>query len=166
MYKFSINLWWTTSIYKIFHFEKSINQLLNQCLAEVDNTITSSSTLLLEIHQLENHVSCSGLQMINSMKTTWLPSELISDSKLSIPIVKISNYKSGIPLDSNDSEPLLTLTTKVQFLSIQGAHAVILVYDVTNLETFRSIENFWLNEVESYADPGAKLVLVGKTYLI
>ncbi len=112
-YKFSINLWCKTSIYKIFHFEKSINQLLNQCLAEVDNTITSSSMLLLEIHQLENHVSYSGLQMINSMKTTWLPSELISDSKLSIPIVKISNYKSGILLDNKDSERLLTLTTKV-----------------------------------------------------
>ena len=90
----------------------------------------------------------------------------ISDSKLSIPTVKILNSKSGIPPGNNDSEPLPTLTTKVSSLSIQGAHAVILVYDVTNLETFRSIENFWLNEVESYADPGAKLVLVGKAFLI
>ena len=27
----------------------------------------------------------------------------------------------------------------------KSAHSVILVYDITNLETFESIENFWLN---------------------
>ena len=43
----------------------------------------------------------------------------------------------------------------------QGAHAVFLVYDITNQESFESINNFWLNEVESYADPGAVLVLIG-----
>lgn len=42
-----------------------------------------------------------------------------------------------------------------------GAHAVILVYDITNLESFESIKNFWLDEVENYADPGTLLVLVG-----
>ena len=42
-----------------------------------------------------------------------------------------------------------------------GAHAVILVYDITNLESFESIQNFWLDEVENYADPGTLLVLVG-----
>lgn len=147
-------------------FSKSINLFLIQCLAEVDNTITSLNTLSLETHQLENHVSFSGLLMISSMKTTWPPSASILDSKPSIPTPKISNYKSGIPQDNNDSEPSPTPTTKVFSLSIPGAHAVILVYDVTNLETFQSIENFWLNEVESYADPGAKLVLVGIPFLI
>lgn len=166
MNQFSINLWPTLSIYKIFHFQKSINQFLIQCLAEVDNTITSLSTLSSETHQLENHVSFSGLPMISSMKTTWPPLALILDSKPSIPTPKISNCKSGIPLGNNDSEPSPTPTTKVSSLSIPGAHAVILVYDVTNLETFQSIENFWLNEVESYADPGAKLVLVGMSFLI
>ena len=43
----------------------------------------------------------------------------------------------------------------------EGAQAVILVYDITNSESFESIENYWLNEVESYADPGTVLVLVG-----
>ena len=28
-----------------------------------------------------------------------------------------------------------------------GAHAVILVYDITNLESFESIQSFWLDEV-------------------
>ena len=47
-----------------------------------------------------------------------------------------------------------------------GAHAVFLVYDVTNTESFESIVNFWLTEVESYADPGAVLVLIGTATLI
>ena len=34
-----------------------------------------------------------------------------------------------------------------------GAHAVLLVYDITNEESFQSIQNFWVSEVESYADP-------------
>jgi small GTP-binding protein len=45
--------------------------------------------------------------------------------------------------------------------AIPGAHAVILVYDITNQESFESIKNFWLDEVENYADPGTLLVLVG-----
>ncbi len=36
-----------------------------------------------------------------------------------------------------------------------------MVYDVTSLETFQDIEKYWLNEVESYADPGTLLILVG-----
>ena len=46
-----------------------------------------------------------------------------------------------------------------------GAHAVFLVYDITNKESFESIQDFWLNEVESYADPGSVLVLVGINHL-
>ena len=42
-----------------------------------------------------------------------------------------------------------------------GAHAVFLVYDITSSESFEAITNFWLNEVESYADPGAVLILIG-----
>jgi Ras-related protein Rab-1A len=41
------------------------------------------------------------------------------------------------------------------------ANAVLLVYDITSLESFQDIEKYWLNEVESYADPGTKLVLIG-----
>jgi len=42
-----------------------------------------------------------------------------------------------------------------------GANAVILVYDITNKESLDSIKNFWIDEVENYADPGALLILVG-----
>jgi Ras-related protein Rab-1A len=41
------------------------------------------------------------------------------------------------------------------------ANAVLLVYDVTSMDSFKDIEKYWLNEVESYADPGTQLVLVG-----
>lgn len=91
---------------------------------------------------------------------------MISGLKLSIPTIKTLNCRSGTLLDNKDSERSPTLTTKVCIILSSGAHAVILVYDITNAETFQSIENFWLNEVESYADPGAKLVLVGKAYII
>jgi Ras-related protein Rab-1A len=42
----------------------------------------------------------------------------------------------------------------------------LLVYDITNSESFESIQKFWINEVESYADPGATLILIGKTIII
>lgn len=39
---------------------------------------------------------------------------------------------------------------------------MLLVYDITNMESFQDIEKYWLNEVESYADPGTQLVLIGR----
>lgn len=42
----------------------------------------------------------------------------------------------------------------------------MLVYDITNSESFESIQKFWINEVESYADPGATLILIGKTSIM
>ncbi len=41
------------------------------------------------------------------------------------------------------------------------SHAVILVYDITNKDSFDSIQEFWMNEVESYADSDVLKVLVG-----
>ena len=36
-----------------------------------------------------------------------------------------------------------------------------MVYDVTKTESFDEIDNFWLQEVTSYAESYAKLVLLG-----
>ena len=36
-----------------------------------------------------------------------------------------------------------------------------MVFDLTNQESFKDIRNYWINEVESYVDPNAVLVLVG-----
>lgn len=43
----------------------------------------------------------------------------------------------------------------------KSANAVIMVYDITSLESFESIQNYWLDEVENYADPDVTLILVG-----
>ena len=77
--------------------------------------------------------------MTSLMKTTWQQSELTLGSKLSTVTREISNSKSGILPDKKDSEPLPIPTTKVTLSYKKGAHAVILVYDITNLETFQSI---------------------------
>lgn len=51
-------------------------------------------------------------------------------------IRKILNCKFGIQQDNKDLEQSLILTTKVDLNLYLGAHAVILVYDITNMETF------------------------------
>ena len=43
----------------------------------------------------------------------------------------------------------------------KNSHAVILVYDITNKDSFDSIQEFWMHEVESYADSDVLKVLVG-----
>lgn len=43
----------------------------------------------------------------------------------------------------------------------RGAHGIILVYDVTDIETLRHISTVWMNEIQKYANPEAKMVLVG-----
>jgi hypothetical protein len=65
--------------------------------------------------------------------------ELILGSKLSTAIKEISNFKFGTLLVKKDLEPSPIHTTKVTLSFNKGAHAVILVYDITNLETFQSI---------------------------
>lgn len=34
----------------------------------------------------------------------------------------------------------------------KDAHAVYLIFDLTNKDSFNSIKNYWINEVESYTD--------------
>ena len=36
-----------------------------------------------------------------------------------------------------------------------------MVYDVGSRKSFEEIDTFWLNEVETYADPDVKIVLIG-----
>ena len=44
---------------------------------------------------------------------------------------------------------------------IIDSHAVYLIFDLTNRESFNSIKTYWINEVESYTDDSAVVVLVG-----
>jgi Ras-related protein Rab-1A len=41
------------------------------------------------------------------------------------------------------------------------SHAVFLIFDLTLRDSFLDIRNYWINEVESYTDSNAVLVLVG-----
>ena len=79
--------------------------------------------------------------------------------------VKSNNKNVKLQIwDTAGQERFRTITNtyyKSIYILHIGAHAVILVYDITNLESFESIQNFWLDEVENYADPGTLLVLVG-----
>ena len=43
----------------------------------------------------------------------------------------------------------------------KDSHAILLVYDMCSKESFDSIASYWLNEVDSYADPNTLRVLVG-----
>lgn len=37
-------------------------------------------------------------------------------------------------------------------LSQKGADGIVIVYDVTNKQSFEDVDKFWLNEVESYGE--------------
>ena len=43
----------------------------------------------------------------------------------------------------------------------KGAHGVILVYDITNEETFDSLQSYWKEEVDKYAPENAVWIVVG-----
>ncbi len=66
--------------------------------------------------------------------------------------------------DTAGQERFKTITNtyyKSTFKFYLDSNAVFVVYDITSKESFESVENYWLNEVENYADPGTTLVLVG-----
>jgi Ras-related protein Rab-18 len=52
----------------------------------------------------------------------------------------------------------------------RGAHAVILVYDVTNRNSFNNVERLWLEQVDLYCTRGAEhcvlMLLANKTDLV
>lgn len=43
----------------------------------------------------------------------------------------------------------------------KGADAIVMVYDCSHAASFDDIENFWMNEVESYADKNVEILLLG-----
>jgi Ras-related protein Rab-1A len=58
--------------------------------------------------------------------------------------------------DTAGQERFRTITSSYY----RGAHGIVLVYDITNRESFINLE-MWLTEVQRYATEQAKLILVG-----
>jgi Ras-related protein Rab-1A len=58
--------------------------------------------------------------------------------------------------DTAGQERFRTITSSYY----RGAHGIIIVFDITNPETFTNCE-MWLNEVQRYASENAKRILVG-----
>ena len=85
-----------------------------------------------------------------------------------------SSFKSGIRRVRNASElwlhpttevittPLNTLETYLTAISFHflGAQGIIIVYDVTDRETFDNVRT-WITEIEKYSQAGVCKILVG-----
>lgn len=58
--------------------------------------------------------------------------------------------------DTAGQERFRTLTSSYY----RGAHGVILVYDVTSRESFTSVREVWMRELQTYAEPGAMALML------
>jgi Ras-related protein Rab-1A len=43
----------------------------------------------------------------------------------------------------------------------KGSHGILLVYDITDGQSYEDIDKFWLQEVENYAEKDVELYLIG-----
>lgn len=58
--------------------------------------------------------------------------------------------------DTAGQERFRTITSSYY----RGAHGIILVYDITDVESFNNIKQ-WLNEVDKYADKNVQKIIIG-----
>mmetsp|Transcript_19824 Transcript_19824/g.28510 ORF Transcript_19824/g.28510 Transcript_19824/m.28510 type:complete len:205 (+) Transcript_19824:121-735(+) len=74
-----------------------------------------------------------------------------------IKIINIGDMKVKLQIwDTAGQERFRTITVSY----FKGAHAIMLVYDVTDRDTFDNIKN-WVMEIKEYADPKVQILLVG-----
>lgn len=58
--------------------------------------------------------------------------------------------------DTAGQERFRTLTSSYY----RGAHGVVLVYDVCSRESFKSLRDVWMKELETYAQPAEMILMV------
>merc|ERR1712025_1229829 len=78
------------------------------------------------------------------------------DFKLKMMNVEDKRLKLTI-WDTAGQERFRTLTSSYY----RGAHGIIFVYDVTRPDSFRGVEEIWMNEVESYSTLDAIKIVIG-----
>jgi|JI6StandDraft_1071083.scaffolds.fasta_scaffold09423_5 Ras-related protein Rab-1A len=72
--------------------------------------------------------------------------------------LEVDNLQCKLQIwDTAGQERFRTITSAYY----KGSHAVIIVYDINNLDTFQEIEGYWMNEVKTNADKDIQIVLVG-----
>ena len=84
--------------------------------------------------------------MIRSRRATWLRLELTLDSSISASNRSLTVNGEVVKLqiwDTAGQERFRTITGAYY----KGAHAIIIVYDITKKESFEDIDAFWLGEV-------------------
>ena len=80
----------------------------------------------------------------------------------------LSSYKFGTLQAKSDSVLSLQATTEVSVSTkrnlieslLLGAQGIIIVYDVTDRETFDNVRT-WINEIDKYSTAGVCKILVG-----
>nr|KJB46954.1 hypothetical protein B456_008G046500 [Gossypium raimondii] len=112
--------------------------------------IICSSFYLSAIPPSENPACFSDLLMILTWIATSVPSVLISTVELDGKTIKLQIW------DTAGQERFRTITSSYY----RGAHGIIVVYDVTEMESFNNVKQ-WLNEIDRYANDSVCKLLVG-----
>eukprot|EP01126_Amoeba_proteus_P067001 TRINITY_DN97_c0_g2_i1.p1 TRINITY_DN97_c0_g2~~TRINITY_DN97_c0_g2_i1.p1 ORF type:complete len:131 (-),score=10.77 TRINITY_DN97_c0_g2_i1:213-605(-) len=85
--------------------------------------------------------------------------KILDNNKLQVlfPFFSVESYQIW---DTGGQERFRTITSSFY----QGAHGVIVLYDITNQETWASVQK-WVQEVDRYAPEAAKVLVGNKSDL-
>ena len=100
-----------------------------------------------------NHVFYYSSRTRHTQKTTSPRLALI----FKIKTIDLDGKKVKLQIwDTAGQERFRTITSSYY----RGAHGIIVVFDVTEKETFKNVET-WLKEIQQYASEGVSILLVG-----